>query len=110
MTDKQCERVKGREDDGEWLIIDLCDDNGVFSFSFHHRDVTWGADLNRFNEIGSDFDVFITSPLHTIFVLVCSAQILTFIYFSFHINTTDSSPSLPAPNHLFPPTIINHYL
>jgi hypothetical protein len=59
MTDKQCERVKGREDDGEWLIIDLCDDNGVFSFSFPHRDVTLGADLNRFNEIGFGFDVFI---------------------------------------------------
>ena len=52
------------------LIIDLCNDNGVFSFSFPHRDVTLGANLNRFNEIGFGFDVFIISLLHTIFVLL----------------------------------------
>jgi len=51
ITDKQCEKVKGRKDDGEWLIIDLWDDNGVFSSSFpHHEVVTLGADLNHFND------------------------------------------------------------
>ena len=44
--DKGAEIGKGREDDFEWLIIDLCDDNGVFSFFFPPRDVTSRTDPN----------------------------------------------------------------
>lgn len=45
--DKQVEKGKGMEDDGEWLIIDKCNDNGMFRFYFPHRDVISRADPNR---------------------------------------------------------------
>jgi hypothetical protein len=49
MKDKQCDKGEGREDDGEWLIIDLCDDNGVFSSFFSHCDITSRVQANRSN-------------------------------------------------------------
>lgn len=36
MKGKQCDKGEGREDDG---VIDLCDDNGMFSSFFSHCDV-----------------------------------------------------------------------
>ena len=48
MKDKRG-KGEGREDDGEWLIIDLFNDNGVFSFFFSHRDVTSRVEANHSN-------------------------------------------------------------
>ena len=45
--DKQVEKGKAREDEGEWLIILLCNDNGIFLFYFPHRNVTSTSEPNR---------------------------------------------------------------
>jgi len=47
------------------------------------------------------FGVFVMSLSQTF--LVHSAPVLTFsLPLSYHFNTADSSPPLPAPDHLFP--------
>ena len=45
--DKQVEKGKAREDEGEWLIIVLCNNNGIFLFYFPHRNVTSTSEPNR---------------------------------------------------------------
>jgi hypothetical protein len=102
--DKQVEMRRGREDDSEWLIIDLCNDNGMFLFYFPHCDVTSRGDPNRIIRFGF-------RCIRSVTFLVRSSPISDFQLPSFHFNITHSLPSLPASDHLlFPPTIISHHL
>jgi hypothetical protein len=74
--DKQVKTRRGREDDCEWLIIDLCNDNGMFLFYFPHCDVTSRGDPNCIIRFGF-------RCIHRVTFLVGSCPILTFSFPAF---------------------------
>jgi hypothetical protein len=102
--DKQVDKGKGMEDDGEWLMIDLCNDNHMFFFPLPtpRRYIA-----NR------------TEPYYSGLTLVYSSHLISrsfhsnsdFQFPSFYFNITDPSlPFLASNLLLFPPTIVNRHL